>query len=82
MKFSPKELFEWATESLPNVSLKFVKNEEYTEAEKKLEVRFQMAVTVKGTLGYHYILPITKKTVKAKHFSLQDHATLVAVMKL
>ena len=59
---TPKELFEWATESLPNVSLKFVKNEEYNEAEKKLEVRFQMAVAVKGTLGYHCILPIPKKS--------------------
>ena len=78
---TPKELFEWATESLPNVSLKFVKNYEYNEAEKKLEVRFQITVTVKGTLGYHCILPITKKKVKAKHFSLQDQATLVAVMK-
>lgn len=78
---TPKELFEWATESLPNLSFEYVENEEYSKAEKKLETRFQMALTVKGILTYHSIIPISDKKAKAKHFSLQDTSFEVPVMK-
>lgn len=77
---TPKELFEWAVTALPNMSLKFVDKKEYVEEEKKLEARFKKAVTVKGTLSFHCIIPMTKKKAKVKHFSSQINSTDVKIM--
>ena len=48
-----KELFEWATEALNNISLQFVANEDYIIEEKKLKTRLKKALilTVKGTFN-------------------------------
>lgn len=78
---TPRQLFEWATTALPNISLQFVENEEYIKEEKKLKTRFDKAITIKGTLAYHCMIPITQKTAKAKHFSLQEQFKQVRVMK-
>ncbi|CAH0550783.1 unnamed protein product [Brassicogethes aeneus] len=78
---TPEELFEWASESLPNISVTFVKNHEYDEAKKKLEIRFTKAVTVKGTLSYHCIIPITEKKAIVKHFSLEKQSIKVKIIK-
>ena len=77
---TPRELFEWAVTALPKMSLKFVEKKEYIEEEKKLEARFKKALTVKGTLSYHCIIPITKKKAKVKHFSSQTNSTDVKIM--
>ena len=78
---TPKELFEWANKALNDISLQFVTNEDYIKEEKKLETRFKMALTVKGTFKYHCVIPITEKKATAKHFSLQKHSAVVKVMK-
>lgn len=46
----------------------------------RTETRFKKALTVKGTLSYHCMIPITKKKAKAKHFSSQTNSTDVKVM--
>ena len=76
-----KELFEWTTKALNNISLQFVANEDYIKEEKRLETRFKMALPVKGTFGYHCMIPITEKKATAKHFSLQQHSAVVNLMK-
>ena len=78
---TPKELFEWATKALNNISLQFVANEDYIKEDIKLETRFKMALTVKRTFKYHCMIPITEKKATAKHFSLQKHSAVVKVMK-
>ena len=77
----PKELFEWASKALNDISLQFVVNEGYIKEEKKIETRFKMALTVKGTFKHHCMIPITGKKATAKHFSLQKHSAVVKVMK-
>ena len=81
---TPKQLFEWATESLSNISSKYVTNEEYVEADRILETRFKNAVTVKGTLRFHCIIPIEKNKVRVKNFSLQKEidSTVVELVKV
>ena len=63
------------------MTFEFVESEEYIREESKLETRFKLAKTVKGTLAYHCIIPITKNKAKAKQFSLQKHATEFIIMK-
>lgn len=77
---TPLELFNWATEALPNINCNYFKNEEYTIEEKKLTTRFQLAKTVKGTLTFHSIIPVTTSTLHAKPFSLYEKPQIVKVM--
>lgn len=76
---TPKQLFEWAAASLPNITSRYVTNAEYEEEERKLEARFRKAITVKGTLKFHCIIPIAENKVQAKHFSLQPETDSVNV---
>ena len=78
---TPKELFEWATKALNNISLQFLANKDYIKEEKKLKTRFKKPLTVRGTFKYHCMIPITEKMATAKHFSLQKHSAIVEVMK-
>lgn len=77
---TPKELFEWASKSLPNISVEYVTNKEYDAEEKKLEARFKNSITVKGTLSYHCIIPISQKKAKVKRFSLEKKSTEVKII--
>lgn len=76
---TPKQLFEWATESLPNIRIKYTTNEEYEEEERKLETRFKKAITVKGTRNLHCFIPIGMREMRVKQFSLQENNDSIAV---
>lgn len=78
---TPQDLFTWASESLPNIACRFVTNEEYDEEEKILETRFKKAMTIKGTLGFHCIIPLSKNKLQAKQFSLHDIFIHANIMK-
>lgn len=78
---TPQDLFSWANESLPNIAYRFVTNKEYDEEEKILETRFKKAITIKGTLGFHCIIPLSKNKLQAKQFSLHEISTGANIMK-
>lgn len=69
---TPKELFEWATKALTNITCCYTTNEDYEREEKFLSVRFQKAIMIKGTLKYHCMIPITVQELEAKQFSLHE----------
>lgn len=75
------ELYYWAIEALPNFNCNYFKNKEYEKEEQKLAKRFESAKTVKGTLTFHSIIPVTSSTLHAKPFSLFDKPSIVKVMK-
>lgn len=78
---TPLELFNWAKEALPNIHLEYFTNEQYKKEEQQLEERFQKSKTVKGTLSYHCVVPVTLKTLHVKPFSLFNKHTIVKIMK-
>lgn len=78
---TPLELYYWAIEALPNFNCNYFKNKEYEKEEQKLAKRFESAKTVKGTLTFHSIIPVTSSTLHAKPFSLFDKPSIVKVMK-
>ena len=78
---TPLELFNWATESLFHINCNYLKKEEYSVEEQKLEKRFQSAKTVTGTLSFHSMIPVTISTLHARPFSLYDKPSIVKVMK-
>jgi len=69
---TPRELFNWATELLPNVTCRYSTNDEHEEEKKLLSERFTKAKTIKGTLKYHCMIPISCKELEAKIFSLHE----------
>jgi len=77
---TPWVLFEWASKSLANITVKFSTNAEYAVEEKKLEKRYQKTMTVKGTLSFHCFIPKTQKLAISKHYSLQEKSTCVKII--
>ena len=78
---TPRELFTWATEALPNVTCHYSTNAEYEEEEKRLSPRFQKAITIKGTLKYHCMIPVSLQELEAKQFSLYEKKNIVKICK-
>lgn len=78
---TPKELFDWATEALPNITCCYSTNDEYDEEEKRLSARFQKAIMIKGTLKYHCMIPISLQELEAKQFSLYEKKNIVKIFK-
>ena len=48
--------------------------------EKKIAKRFELAKTVKGTLTFHSMIPVTTTTLHAMPFSLYDKPSIVKIM--
>jgi len=78
---SPEELFTWATEALPNITCRYSTNEEYKKEEKQFSARFQKASTIKGTLKYHCMIPVSPQELEAKQFSLYEKRNIVKIFK-
>lgn len=78
---SPKELFTWATEALPNITCRYSTNDDYKQEEKRLSARFEKASTIKGTLKYHCMIPVSPQKLEAKQFSLYEKHNIVNIIK-
>jgi len=78
---TPQELFTWATEALHNITCRYSTNDEYEKEEQMLSARFQKALTIKGTLQFHCMIPISLQILEAKKFSLDDKKTIVKIFK-
>ena len=77
----PAELFAWATEALPNITSRFSTIADYEKEEQELSTRFEKAETVKGTLKYHCMIPMSKQQLLAKQFSSHEKQTIVKIFK-
>lgn len=64
-----RALFQWAKSHSKKTEIFFSSKVEYEETAKKLKNRFNNAVTIKGTLQYHGIIPTGDGRLKLKKFS-------------
>jgi len=55
---------------LHNITCRYSTNDEYEKEEQMLSARFQKALTIKGTLQFHCMIPISLQILEAKKFSL------------
>ena len=66
---TPRQLCEWASESIPSVSFEYCSTEDYHREQVCLEERFQHARTIPGTRKLHSFVPVSQNTLIAKVFS-------------
>ena len=66
---TPRQLFEWASDSIPAVSFEYCSTEDYKREQTHLEERFQQSRTIPGTRKLHSFAPISKDRVKTRVFS-------------
>lgn len=52
-----EQLFIWANEHLENYNVFFCSTNDYDSAALFLKDRFQLCKTIKGTVGFHHVLP-------------------------
>ncbi|KAJ8665461.1 hypothetical protein QAD02_007123 [Eretmocerus hayati] len=72
---TPRELDVWAREHMKNMEIFFVPKENYLLVKSDLEVRFDGAKTVPGTLSYHSFLVLdTTKQLQLRPFSTYPDA--------
>ena len=66
---TPRQLFDWASTSIPAVYFDYCTNEEYVREEHFLEERFQASRTIPGTRKFHSFIPTSSTTVQVRPFS-------------
>ena len=66
---TPRQLFEWASSSIPAVFFEYCSTEDYKREQIHLEGRFQRARTIPGTRKLHSFVPISKDRVTTRVFS-------------
>lgn len=62
---------EFCQENIPGITFFYVTSEQITECASKLEDRFGMAETIKGTQQYHRYVPVSKSTLHVYNLSSQ-----------
>ena len=80
---TPLELFNWAQEAMDNILFFYVEDKEYCATQSLLEERFAKAITLKGTLKYHMIIPLIESVgyVNVKTFSESEKIKSMRVIK-
>ena len=76
---SPRELFDWATKSFENIDFAYCSKETLAKKEKKLNKRFEKAVTIVGTQKFHAFIPLNIKKMMCKEFSAAKNFTTAVV---
>ena len=77
------ELYDWANKekSLPNISVLYKNTQDYEEASKFLEPRFQKCKTISGTHGIHCIEPVEDNNLRVKTYSYCKNFKIVSFNK-
>lgn len=77
---TPKQLFEWASQNLTKMNIRFSTIEVYNSMKDKLEDRFTNAKTIPATQKIHKISPLEDCMVQVKMFSSSEkylnHSTM------
>jgi hypothetical protein len=66
---TPRQLFEWASSSIPSVTFEYCSTEQYERQKIFLEERFQKARAIPGTRKLHSFIPISRDKVRTRYFS-------------
>ena len=66
---TPRQLFDWASKSIPAVYFEYCSNEDYEREEQNLQQRFHRARTITGTRKLHSNVPISVEKVQVRPFS-------------
>ena len=66
---TPRQLFEWASSSIPVVSFEYCSTDDYKREKIHLEKRFERARTIPGTRKLHSFVPISRDRVRTRVFS-------------
>ncbi len=64
-----RQLFDWASISIPAVYFEYCSNEDYEREERNLQGRFRNAQTIPGTRKLHSYVPISVDTLQVRPFS-------------
>lgn len=73
-----EQLYKWANEHLENYNVFFCSTNDYDSAALFLKDRFQLCKTIKGTLGFHHVLPLNSHELLVKKTS---NATVSKIFK-
>ena len=68
---TPRQLFEWASSSIPAVSFEYCSTDDYKREKTHLETRFERARTIPGTRKLHSLVPISRDRVRTSLFMLR-----------
>ena len=66
---TPRQLFDWATITIPTVHFEYCTIEDYEREKYYLEKRFQASRTIQGTRKLHSFVPTSKDTLAVKSYS-------------
>lgn len=66
---TPPDLYEWAVSNITKVEFAYSTQEDYAASDSFLKTRFEEALTIKGTQGFHAFIPISESKVFVKSFS-------------
>ena len=62
---TPRQLYDWAKVSIPNIHFEYSSIEDYKKESEKLHQRFLSSRTIPGTRKYHSFVPVSKDKVKS-----------------
>lgn len=66
---TPRQLYDWANNSIRNINVTFVPKEEYYKEEMYLKERFSKAHAIPSTHKLHTVIPVSKEIVLIKRYS-------------
>ena len=69
---SPEKFFSYCEENIKGITFIYTSKLEINIVNNKLQERYLKCVTLKGTRGYHKIIPVSKGTVKAFQISQSE----------
>lgn len=69
---TPRQLFDWASTSVPSVHFSYCTVEDYEREQQNLEQRFHISRTIPGTRKLHSFVPLSNNRVKVSRYSASD----------
>ena len=78
---TPLQLFEWASEKLPQIVFNYCSMQVYKEVEECLKERFQNSHTIPGTRRFHSFVPLSRDTLRVRVYSFSSTSKDMKVTK-
>lgn len=79
---TPLHMFNWVKGNILGMNFVFVTNEDYHNAQPKMDRRFQKTVVLDGTRSFHCFIPFSEGIVKTKICSTDQEHFFKRVVKL
>jgi len=77
---TPRQLYDWACESIQATSFGYCTSEEYENEHSMLQKRFEKCRTIPGTRKLHSFVPLSVETLEVRTFSASTGSKLVKVV--